>query len=251
MPTQLPKLPLADENFVSLWEEVSGNAVTFLKQKFGLETEKFFWQDAKGMTIRLNSTLGGKLPVISTTNHKDFLNVEAVLNGKDNLSNFPPTVNAFTIPAKNKKIQRQRLILLNHAPYSNVPAEKLGLTAEDWLNKSYRLRLAHECAHYETLRIFGGMKNHALDEILADTVGQIAAFGNFSAARQKIFFGLHGNKCDGRLTFYCREVQETEREKIYAAVDKALDLLEEKINRPQSYFERFSFLACNKIKFEL
>ena len=45
---------------------------------------------------------------------------------------------------------------------------KLSLTSDEWLKKSYKLRLRHEAAHYETLRILGGMKNHALDEILAD-----------------------------------------------------------------------------------
>ena len=121
------------------------------------------------------------------------------------------------------KSEPHRIILLNRAPYSNVSAEKLSLTDEDWLEKSHKLRLRHESAHYETLRLFGGMKNHALDEILADTLGQIAAFGNFSATRQKIFFGLDGNKCSGRLQFYCQKVLPDERPKIYATVNKFLD----------------------------
>ena len=137
---------------------------------------------------------------------------------------LPETVNAFTIPAQIDG-ERHRIILLNRAPYSNVPAEKLSLTAQDWLKKSHALRLRHESAHYETLRLFGGMKNHALDEILADCLGQIAAFGNFDADRQRLFFGLEkgGSKCTGRLQFYCQKVFPTERTKIYAAVDKFLD----------------------------
>jgi len=92
------------------------------------------------------------------------------------------------------------------------------------------LRLRHEAAHYETLRILGGMKNHALDEILADALGQIAAFGNFSAARQRLFFGLNGDKCTGRLQFYCQKVLENKRLLIYQAVDRVLDTVEEKIS---------------------
>ena len=136
--------------------------------------------------------------------------------------NLPETVNAFTIPAQLDG-EPHRIILLNRAPYSNVPAEKLLLTEEDWLEKSHAIRLRHESAHYETLRLFGGMKNHALDEILADCLGQIAAFGNFDADRQRIFFGLDGDKCTGRLQFYCQKVSPDERPKIYAAVDKFLD----------------------------
>ena len=78
------------------------------------------------------------------------------------------------------------------------------------------------------------MKNHALDEILADALGQIAAFGNFNAARQRLFFGLHGYKCDGRLQFYCQKVLEDERHLVYEAVDKALDIVEEKIREALS-----------------
>ena len=70
-----------------------------------------------------------------------------------------------------------------------------------------------------------GMKNHALDEILADCLGQIAAFGNFDGDRQRIFFRLEkgGSKCTGRLQFYCQKVSPLERPKIYSAVDKFID----------------------------
>lgn len=245
IPEQMPKLPLADESYIAQWHEI--NSVEDFKNKLGLTIENLDWQDSAGISIDFVETLGGKLPVINTENHKDFLNVEAVLNGKNTLSNFPPTVNAFTISAKNEKIRGQKFILLNRAPYSNISAEKLNLSDEDWLEMSHTLRLRHECAHYETLRIFGSMRNHALDEILADAIGQIAAFGNFSAARQKLFFGLHGSQCDGRLTFYCKKIADNERGKVYMAVDKVLDLLEDKINRQQNYLERFCFIACNSI----
>ena len=155
--------------------------------------------------------------------------MESLLNSRENLREIPLTVNAFTIQAKNEQIFQNRIILLNEAPYSNVSADKFGLQADDWLKKSYKLRLRHECAHYETLRILGGMKNHALDEILANALGQIAAFGNFSAARQRLFFGLQGDKCDGRLQFYCQKVEEDERNLIYGAVNEVLDIVEEKI----------------------
>ena len=69
------------------------------------------------------------------------------------------------------------------------------------------------------------MRNHALDEILADALGQIAAFGNFDADRQRLFFGLEkGNDtCTGRLAFYCQKVSPEERSKVYRAVDEVLE----------------------------
>ena len=101
----------------------------------------------------------------------------------------------------------------------------------EWLNRSYALRLAHECTHYETLRLFGDMKNHALDELVADAMGQLAAFGSFSAQRQRLFFGLEagGKACTGRLTFYCKRVILWERTEVYQAVDRALDIIEAKV----------------------
>ena len=64
-----------------------------------------------------------------------------------------------------------------------------GLECGRVAEKSYQIRLRHESVHYETLRLLGGMKNHALDEILADCLGQMEAFGEFSAERQRILLG--------------------------------------------------------------
>ena len=223
-------LPLADENYVKQWQEYSGqNFFEFMKEKFLIETDKYKFNEPAKIILTFTKTMGGTLPVILTFNHEDFIKMEALINGRNVLSELPPTVNAFTISARNKKIYNHRIILLNDAPYSNISAENFGLNETEWLKKSYKLRLRHEAAHYETLRILGGMKNHALDEILADALGQIAAFGNFSAARQRLFFGLNGDKCTGRLQFYCKKVLENERHLIYQAVDNVLDTVEEKI----------------------
>lgn len=247
LPKIFPVLPLPNEDFLRNWKEVSGMEVlSFFKENLNLSTENFTWQNIEGLKISFIQTLGGKLPVIDTSNHDDFLNIEALVNGRNNLLKLPPTVNAFTISAKNEKIRSHRLILLNRAPYSNIPAEKLNLRNDEWLEISHAVRLYHEAAHYETLRILGGMKNHALDEILADAMGQIAAFGNYSAARQRLFFGLNGKECTGRLSFYCNKIIPAEREIVYSNVDKALDIVE-KINDFESYLERFCFIAGNSI----
>ena len=156
------------------------------------------------------------------------------------------------------------MILLGRAPYSNVPSQQLGLEEELWLERSFRLRLAHECVHYETLRLFGDMQNHALDEIVADAIGQIVAFGNFSAERQRLFFGLGKGtgRCTGRLSFYCRGVLPWEREKVYRSVDMVLDLIEAELTRflagkaeptaTKGALSDFSdILSHKKVKYEL
>lgn len=227
-------LPLADEAFASVWKEAEGAAARkFLSEIVDRDIALFPLQQEETLRILFAETLGGRLPVIVTDNRDDFLRVEALLNGREDLEDFPVTVNAFTMQARAKNIRNHRVILLGQAPYSNVPANLLGIEEEEWIERSCLLRFAHECAHYETLRLFGGMQNHALDEIVADAMGQLEAFGNFSAARQRLFFGLEQGtgRCTGRLSFYCRNVLPWERTEVYRAVDATLDFLEDRINR--------------------
>ncbi len=226
-------VPMKDEDFITRWICAPGMPVLdFLEERFGLPVNIYPWHDKNSITITMAQSLGGKLPVIGTSNHDDFCNMTSMLNGKETVQEYPLTVNAFTMQAKAKSIYRHRLLLLNRAPYSNVPAERIGLSTDDWLDRSYRLRLRHECVHYETLRIFGDMKNHVLDEIAADTMGQIAAFGHFDADKQRLFFGLERGKdiCTGRLSFYCQKVDPDERSMIYRVIDEVLDGVEAEVN---------------------
>ena len=230
IPQDWPSLPLPDEPFISCWQESSGrDALDVLTDEIKLPAYRWTWECQEAISVSFTQTLGGKLPVISTGSHRDFRQMEALLNDRGEARELPLTVNAFTLQARADSIFRHRILLLNRAPYSNVPAEKLGLSEDEWLEHSHRLRLRHECAHYETLRLLSGMKNHAHDEILADALGQISAFGDFDAERQRLFFGLERGSgvCHGRLSFYCQKLPQKEREKVYRAVDTVLDAIEE------------------------
>lgn len=258
-------LPLPSETFVAGWKDAAGqDALDFLMEITCRSSMVFPLKDKGALRIFLKETLGGHLPVITTGNHEDFRRVEAMLNGRDVLADVPITVNAFTLPARADNISGHRVILLGQAPYSNVTAQQLGLEEELWMERSFRLRLAHECVHYETLRLFGDMQNHALDEIVADAIGQIAAFGNFSAERQRLFFGLEKGtgRCTGRLSFYCRGVLPWEREKVYQSVDTMLDLIEAELTRflagnaepsttKGALFDFSDILSDKKVKYEL
>ena len=254
IPPKPALLPLPDEPFVSLWKETAGKEVLhFLSSTFALPIEQFPFKKPEALKIHLAPTAGGQIPVISTGCHDDLCSMDALVNGHPDIEELPLTVNALTIDAKAAGMLHHRLILLGNAPYSNVPASALGLDEDNWLQRSTALRLAHECAHYETLRLFGGMKNHALDEIAADTMGQLAAFGNFSAQRQRLFFGIEsgGEKCTGRLTFYCRKVIPWERTEVYQAVDRALDIVEAKVaalcQEKASHYKILTNILCNSI----
>ena len=233
IPETPPVLPLDDEAFTSLWQETRGKAVwEFLAKITGSNVTAYTLQNDEALQLFFAETLGGRLPVIVTGNRNDFCSIEALLNGRSKAADYPVTVNAFTMQTRAENIRGHRVILLGQAPYSNVPALQTGLEEEDWLKRSFRLRLVHECAHYETLRLFGNMQNHALDEIIADALGQIAAFGNFSAERQRLFFGLEKGtgRCNGRLSFYCRNLLPWDRALVYRSIDASLDLLEEQID---------------------
>lgn len=254
IPENLSKLPLEDESYVANWQKAEGKDVLrFLVDDLGLSALDFKWENEADLSISFTETLGGRLPVITTKSHKDLIFMDAVLNGREQIREVPATVNAFTMKTKAEAILGHRVILLNFAPYSNIPAEKMRLPWDEWLIRSQKIRLAHESAHYVTLRLLGGMKNHPLDEIVADAFGQIAAFGDFSADRQRLFFGLEKGKdtCNGRLSFYTYNIPENERGKIYKAVDNVLDDVEKEIrdrlSRQENKVQLFMALAGKSI----
>ena len=77
------------------------------------------------------------------------------------------------------------------------------------------------------------MKNHALDEVVADCSGQLAALGRYDASLQRKFFGLKGFDLKdggiapgGRLGFYVKNLPEGAVSLVCRKVEEALDGLE-------------------------
>lgn len=232
---ELPSLPLPDEAFVAIWQrgyEQEQDVITLLQTFFAIDMSSLSWQNPKEMYLHFVQTLAGMLPVIEVNSHGDFIQLEGVLNARPSPISFPQSINAFTIQARAKNIYHHRLLLLNKAPYSAIPAIELGLSIDTWLAKSMRLRLWHECTHYEMWRLLGGVANHPLDEIIADAAGQIAAFGHFDAALQRKFFGLspEGKYYGGRLGFYCQCVDYIDWPVLYKKINSVLDIFEQRIN---------------------
>lgn len=87
-------------------------------------------------------------------------------------------------------LYQDTFILLSQGPYSNVPAQHMGMSVETWRQTSLTLRLEHECAHYFTYRLFGSMRNNLLDELIADYCGIVAANGHYRADWFLRFMGL-------------------------------------------------------------
>ena len=74
-----------------------------------------------------------------------------------------------------------KFVILSNKPYSNVPAERLGLEEEQWRNFSVIIRREHECTHYFTKRFLGSSRNNLHDELVADFTGIMCAVGEFNA----------------------------------------------------------------------
>ena len=99
---------------------------------------------------------------------------------------------AFAQLKGRNELYQDRFILLSDGPYSAVPAAELGLADDVWRAKSLIIRRDHECAHYATRRLFGSMRNHLHDELIADYAGIVAAEGRFRADWFLRFTGLDG-----------------------------------------------------------
>ena len=81
-----PKLPLADEEFVRRWQKYTGqNVLEFLEKEFLIDTKKYDFEEQANITLTFTKTMGGSLSVIFTSNHEDFIKMESLLNGRDNL----------------------------------------------------------------------------------------------------------------------------------------------------------------------
>lgn len=89
-----------------------------------------------------------------------------------------------------KKCYQDRLIVLSLGPYSNVAATELGLPTAEWDAYSLTIRLEHECTHYCTRRLLNSMRNHLLDELIADYMGIVAAVGRYRSDWFLRFVGL-------------------------------------------------------------
>jgi hypothetical protein len=103
----------------------------------------------------------------------------------------------------HKERYQDRFVVLSAGYYSAVEPAALGLEPELWLRRSLVVRRDHECTHYFTLRVLGAMRNNLLDELIADYVGLVAAFGSYSPRAAMLFLGVgEGEREGGRIHNY-------------------------------------------------
>ncbi|MBQ7613598.1 MAG: hypothetical protein IJU77_00975 [Butyrivibrio sp.] len=102
-----------------------------------------------------------------------------------------------------------RLVVLSRGPYSNVSAEKMGISEEKWLEDSDTIRRYHELTHVICRRSCPDDIDEVRDELVADAIGLYAAYGEFDPETEKKFLGIEGSAyVGGRLENYTDKPEE-------------------------------------------
>lgn len=97
------------------------------------------------------------------------------------------------------------IIVLSVGAYSGIPAEHFGFKQEEWIEYSHKIRKAHECTHFICRRKYPTQIDAVWDEVVADAVGIIAAFGRYDLVLEEIFLGVdEKGYVGGRLENYVR-----------------------------------------------
>jgi hypothetical protein len=191
------------------------------------EAEGLPLERPENLEIELHPSLAGRIPIVTVRHRPDFVTLVRALAKRNEPVVVPPSQGAAMVAGLNnwerigalrrewearprdigeeaswpaawqrlqarRELYQDRLILLSDGPYSGVPAAAMGLAEDDWRRLSLIIRREHECAHYFTRRAYGSMRNHLLDELLADYAGIAAAAGAYRADWFLRFLGLDG-----------------------------------------------------------
>lgn len=214
-----------DEDFFTQWQEW----ITLLPLKSAGEIlnenickkRPVNFASPENITIEIYESAAGKVPVIIFEDAGDFESfiVNLIYKGikPDNISQM----GASFIYGKN-----QRFLALSKKYYSNTPPEYVGLSPEEWREKSMIIRREHECTHYYTKKFYGSASNNLHDELIADFFGLYTAFGYYDAKLFQHFMGIDGTH-EGRLSLYTVGLSHNIREAIAETARKCSDILEE------------------------
>ena len=199
-------------------------------------------------------TPAGEVRVVTLGNRKDF---ELVIRGLMAAKNGPQdkipesqgaaTINVFNWPrihahlaqfppeeqsAEFKRFKEDKrnyidtLVVLSRGPYSHVDAAAAGYTEEEWLEYSDTIRRYHELTHVICRRMYPEDIDAVRDELVADAVGLVAAFGRFDPSLEMLFLGIRdGQYTGGRLGNYTDEPEKL-AEPVCAALERIRALID-------------------------
>ena len=186
-----------DNDFITQWQEwiIFNEAADILNNKLCSERPVSF-ESPEAITIEIYESAAGEVPVIVFGNTADFENFLTNLIYKGERSDDISLMGSSFIYGK-----KQKFLVLSKKYYSNTQPEFVGLSPEEWREKSMILRREHELTHYYTKKFYGSASNNLHDELIADFIGIYEAFGHYEARLFKHFMGIDGTH-DGRLPIY-------------------------------------------------
>ncbi len=201
-------------------------------------------RDPARLDLAVHPTMAGRVPILVASEREDFVTLVRVFSARNEPVAVPESMGACIVTGLNNwdrvrryrsafesafegtpseedwvaefkaslaprsELYQDRFIILSSGPYSAVPAADLGLAEGAWRARSLAIRREHECAHYLTFRAYGRMRNHVLDEMVADFAALALVDGRYDADLALRFFGLEGYprfREGGRLASYLGE----------------------------------------------
>lgn len=147
------------------------------------------------------------LPSVGASTIRGLINWETIYNHQADYlasggTDWPEEFDRFTsVPANF----RDTVILLSIGAYSSVPAEEAGCTPEAWLAHSLTIRKYHELTHFICRTLWPENIDALRDEVIADAVGLLFAFGRYDPILAARFLGIRENGSflpGGRLEHY-------------------------------------------------
>jgi hypothetical protein len=178
-----------------------------------------------GLHLDIHPTIAGRIPVLVADDRGDFVALVRAFTDRNEPGPVPPSMGACIVTGLNnwdriaayrraweagqqgevddgswgeefkrlipqKALYQDRFIILSRGPYSATAPSDTGMDESEWLARSLVIRREHELTHYFTYRVFGAMRNNVLDELVADFVGLVRAFGTYRADLARRFLGL-------------------------------------------------------------
>jgi hypothetical protein len=197
---------------------------------FGALSPELSLYRPEALELAIHATLAGRVPVLVAAERSDFVALVRAFSGRNEPIPVPDSMGAAIVTGLNnwdriaryrreweraqepsldasgedawaeefqrlvprKELYQDRFIILSRGAYSTTSADALGCEEEEWLDLSLAIRREHEFTHYFTYRVFGSMRNHAFDELLADFVGLVRGLGSYPADWALRFLGLEG-----------------------------------------------------------
>jgi len=204
------------------------------------------YEDPDAISLHMYTHDAGSLPVVETSNYNDFVHLNRAMASKCEPVHIADGIHAAFIaglPNPGRMLQLQdeasqrgepwgsamqrllqedktnfydKIVLMHTSPYGNVPASNVGLSEQDWVQKSSLLRVEHEMTHYATNRMLGSFRLNIHDELLADFMGFTTSLGIFSADLFFLAMGIDGDFIPENCRFrnYCQALDEDEMQNV-------------------------------------